>query len=232
MILCAILPRSEYVCKATGHCDIETMWSETGNPTLPGSKGTSMYENIIYDRFQGGIITITVLVTTVLLLISQIIILDRSHLALKSHCHQFPPPSKKSSSRKIGRNSNEGLFNFSRNHGSNQSSQTSGIFAKLSSHVSWIKKSGCELLANELGALSTSRILSICANIHVGYTMLVKAVWIYYVFTGGRQWFSFVLVYVALLLSAVEVGFLEKSSLTIIAKEISDDFHKNNQKVS
>ena len=67
-------------------------------------------------------------------------------------------------------------------------------------------------------------------NIHVGYTMFVIVVWIYYAFTSGGQWLSFVLIYTALFASAIEVGFLEKSSLLVICNEIIADFDKNNRK--
>jgi hypothetical protein len=209
------------------------MLSESGNPTLPGATGTSIYENLIYDRFQCGLITMTVILSTMLLLISQIIVLDKSHLALKSFSQQLPPISKKASTRKIGKNDTTNLFDFPVKYDNSQGiqiQQRNGIFAKLSSCIDWIKRGVYELLANELGALSTSRILSICANIHVVYTMFVIVVWIYYAFTSGGQWLSFVLIYTALFASAIEVGFLEKSSLLVICNDIIADFDKNNRK--
>ena len=193
-----------------------------------------MYENLIYDSFQGGLITTTVILSTMLLLISQIIVLDKSHLALKSFSQQLPPISKKASTRKLGKTDTTNISDFPAKYDNSQGiliQQRNGIFAKLSSCIDWIKKSICELLANELGALSTSRTLSICANIHVGYTMFVIVVWIYYALTSGGQWLSFVLIYTALFASAIEVGFLEKGSLLVISKEISADFQKNNRKL-
>jgi len=221
-VLCAILPRSEYICKATGHCDIEPMTFESGSLTLAGVKGRGMYNNLIYDRFQGGLIIFSLVLSTTLILIAQIITLNKSHLALKSYSNQDSSTSKKSGGGGGGRRSitaDASAFDFAGEYGNNQS-QRGGVSAKFTQSLSDLKKFGYNMFSNELGALSTSRILSIGASIHVCTTMFVIIVWVYYAMTG-RDWYTFFLIYIALFASAVEIGFLEHAALNDIAKEIS-----------
>ena len=71
VILCAILPQSEYVCKSTGHCESDTMIFElNGIPSVTGTKGQRMFNHIIQDRLSAIIITVTVALLTTLILVS------------------------------------------------------------------------------------------------------------------------------------------------------------------
>ena len=179
-----------------------------------------MHSDLIRDRLQDGLITISVLLSTTLMLISQIIVHDKSYLALKSYSKQETSTVKKSSGgsrRKPLINADINAFDFSSDY---SSSQRRGILAKIFQISENVKKYGVELFGNELGALSTSRILSIGASIHVGYTLCVVLVWIYYAASGGN-WYSFLLIYLSLFSSAVEVGYLEPSTLNDIADEIN-----------
>lgn len=87
LIVCAILPQSLYICKATGHCNVEPTIFEIGNPTviqrsygLKGNRG--MFDDLIQDRFAGHVIGISVVVVSTLMLLGQIIVLDKSSLSL------------------------------------------------------------------------------------------------------------------------------------------------------
>ncbi len=226
LLLCAILPRSEFICKASGHCDVQPMVSEIGNPTLAGVTGNRMYDNLIRDRLQDGLITATVLLTTTLLLVSQILVLDKSYLALRSFSESQDAAAslKRSSgsgggSRRKPKTLGASDFDFSRDY-NNTSQQRRGVMGKIYGMGEKVKKYCVELLSNELGALSTSRILSIGANIHVAYTLLVVVIWMHYAITGGN-WYMFFLIYLALFSSAVEVGYLDSATVYDIADTIN-----------
>jgi len=222
VLLCAILPRSEFICRATGHCDLDPMIFESGNPTLVNETGKSMYSDLIRDRFQDALITTTVIVATTLMLVSQMIVLDKSYLALKSYSKQETSAVRKSSGgskRKSLKHPDAVTFDFSGDMNGIRG-QRSGMVARIFKISESIEKYCGELFGNELGALSTSRILSIGANIHVGYTLFVIIVWIYYAASGGN-WYCFFLIYLSLFSSAVEVGYLEPSELNDIADEIN-----------
>ena len=212
LILCVVLPRSEYICKVSGHCPVNPLLSETGHASLIGAKGTRAYENLMFDHFQGFLITFTVFISTFFILLSQIIITDKSALALKSYSQQMPQVSKKSSMRKSG-NKND----FGMDYGTNTNR---GLLSEIRTLKTKLERKGLELLSNELGALSTSHILSVCARFHMIYTTIIIAVWIYYAAVmNGEDWFCFILIYAALA-SAVEVGYLEKNALAKISGEI------------
>ena len=175
-----------------------------------------MFNNLIYDRFQGGMIMFTVLLSTSLILISQIVILDKSYLALKSYTSLNP---ESTAVRKSGSGKRNSITEFSADFGKSQC-QKHGISAKISNFVGTAEKTAYNLFLNELGALSTSPLLSMASNIHVVYTLFVITMWIYHV-TTGRFWYTFFFIYISLFSSAVEIGFLEKSALTNIANEIA-----------
>lgn len=227
MILCVMLPRSEYACRVTRHCEVEPMISEMRHPTLIGVRGESMYNTLVRDTFQGGLIYLTVFVCTLIILISQMIVLNRSHLALGSYTRQLPlMPKKSNATRKVG-NKNE-ILNTLDSHGESGGCNPSlmgGIMNKISTCTDQIMKRVHDVLANELGALSTSRILAWCAGVHIAYTILIVIVWAYYAFTG-KEWHSFVLLYLALFGSSVEIGYLDKGALSNISDEIKNHIQK------
>jgi hypothetical protein len=79
LFVCAILPQSAYVCKATGHCDADTIM--TGYHV--GSDENSMFDYLIRDRATSFIIAMSVVVVTILMLVAQAVTLDKTILALK-----------------------------------------------------------------------------------------------------------------------------------------------------
>jgi hypothetical protein len=218
MVLCVMLPRSEYTCRVTRHCEVEPMISEMGHPTLIGDKGQSMYNTLVHDTFQGGLIYLTVFVCTCIILFSQMIVLNRSHLALGSYSRQIGLMPKKSSARKVG-TKNESSECDGHEESSHNQARMIGIIAKISKFSEQMMKHLHNVLANELGALSTSRILAACAGVHIVYTIVIVILWAYYAFTG-KEWKSFALLYLALFGSSVEIGYLERGVLSNVSDEI------------
>lgn len=221
VIVCALLPRTEYVCKVTGHCTIETMVFESGTPTAVDARGYRMFENLVCDQFLGFIVVSSVLFSTSVILISQVITLDKSYLALKGYVNNHESTLIGSASKKSGRKSSthaESIsfdFPIDYSYRRNQN-QSRGIVNTLQR---W-KKSGYELFSNELGALTTSRILSICANAHLAFSLFVTIAWLIFILLG-RDWYALVLVYIALFASALEIGFLDRHAMGNIAREIN-----------
>ncbi len=226
VIVCALLPRTEYVCKATGHCEIETMVFESGNPTAVEARGHRMFYTLVYDRFLGFIVVSSVLFSTSVILISQVITLDKSYLALKGYVSNHETNSSSSVMKKPGRKSNthtESItFDFPEGYNNNGNLNQSRGF--VNSLERW-KKSVYELFSNELGALTTSRVLSICANAHLTFSLLVTLTWLLFIVLG-RDWYALVLVYIALFASALEIGFLDRHALGNIAREINATYKK------
>lgn len=229
MFVCVMLPRSEYACRVTRHCEVEPMFSEVGHPTLIGGLGKSMYHTLRHDAFQGGLIYLTVLVCTCIILVSQMIVLNRSHLALGSYSRQLGWMPKKSNSRKGGNHKHEKTtcddHGESGGGGCNHTNQTDGIVAKCSTLMEQIVEQVHDVLANELGSLSTSRILAMCASVHISYTIFIVIIWAYYALSG-KEWQSFALLYLALFGSSVEIGYLEKGGLASVSDEIKNHMQK------
>mmetsp|Transcript_20384 Transcript_20384/g.30070 ORF Transcript_20384/g.30070 Transcript_20384/m.30070 type:complete len:703 (+) Transcript_20384:135-2243(+) len=229
-VVCAILPRTEYVCKATGHCSIDTLVSENGNPTAIDSSGRNMFDTLLNDRLLGFVIIAAVVFSSTVILISQAITLDKSQLALKgflrnddissglsgsSSNSNSNSNSNKRSGKKTSTNS-EITFDYGNKKDQDQNYGWSKI---TSIHEKW-KKYAYEIFSNELGALTTSRILSICANAHLGFCIFVTIIWMVYIVLG-KEWYALVLIYIALFASALEIGFLDRNVLENIAIEIS-----------
>eukprot|EP00569_Conticribra_weissflogii_P002720 CAMPEP_0171336950 /NCGR_PEP_ID=MMETSP0878-20121228/6380_1 /TAXON_ID=67004 /ORGANISM="Thalassiosira weissflogii, Strain CCMP1336" /LENGTH=941 /DNA_ID=CAMNT_0011838517 /DNA_START=32 /DNA_END=2857 /DNA_ORIENTATION=- len=93
ILLCAILPQSEIVCRFTEHCESgPVLWGPSGVVGITGrryGKGTSFltssYDTLAKDDFVTRVIIISVMITTVLLLASQMTIMNRTYLAIMGY---------------------------------------------------------------------------------------------------------------------------------------------------
>ena len=201
-------------------------------------KGRRMFDSLIHDRFLGFVIVCTVALTTALVLLSQMIILDKGRLALK--CHSIlvnqellgsgsEGGSSSSTSKRSGGGKRTSMSNTSTSsdmydnlgrYGVKGSSSSINRRTRLNQITTELKLWGCDIFSNELGALSTSRVLSICANIHITYSLFVSFALAIYAFIGWN-WYCLILVYISMFSSAMEIGFIEHSKLNTVAKEIS-----------
>ena len=222
VFVCAILPQSAYVCKATGHCDADTIVTRISF----GSDENSMFDYLIRDRVTSIIIAISVVVVTILMLVAQAVTLDKTFLSLR------------------GSVSSEAGYNYSRNHlvtatnshGNNRRSgkrnlsdagrSTSGggrYSMNDATQGSRIQKFGQWMFANELGPLSTSSILAVCSHVHTLLSLfLVLACAIYAAM--GKDWYSLVLTFIAIFISTTDIAMTDHDGLEAIAKELAQGY--------
>eukprot|EP00559_Dactyliosolen_fragilissimus_P005895 CAMPEP_0184862368 /NCGR_PEP_ID=MMETSP0580-20130426/6840_1 /TAXON_ID=1118495 /ORGANISM="Dactyliosolen fragilissimus" /LENGTH=717 /DNA_ID=CAMNT_0027360209 /DNA_START=392 /DNA_END=2545 /DNA_ORIENTATION=- len=84
VMVCAILPRTAYVCKLADHCyNNLTLMEVTGLQGITGRKAKCMFDSIVKDHFTQAIILAVVVIVSYLTLIAQMITLDRNHVALE-----------------------------------------------------------------------------------------------------------------------------------------------------
>lgn len=235
-MLCFYLPCSEYICKATGHCDIGITIFEIGPLAINGVNGRSMYDRLIYDSFLMWVIGVITILITSLVLLSSAVTLDRSYLATKAFLHQEEASgsSKKSGSKKGGE------FDFDFSEFLPQSPDVKkGPFAALKQMISNFKSHVYSVFADEVGPLSTSHILSVCSRIHLGISIFVVVIFLFYYITD-RYWHAIVVLYLSFFSSAFEIGAIDTISLQKLADIMSvsqeiavkdmDDFKENKHK--
>lgn len=216
-ILCFALPRSEYICKATGHCDIDVSIFEMGPLAVNRENGRRMYDRLIYDSFLSSVIGIITVLITSLVLLSSAVTLDRSHLAMKAYLYQEEASgsSKRSGSKKGGQFD----FDFSE-FLPPPPDVKKGTFATLKQTMDSFKAFVYSVFADEVGPLSTSRILSVCSSIHLGISIFVIILFIFY-YTTDRYWHPLVVLYLSFFSSAFEISAVDTFILHNLANDIS-----------
>ena len=240
LIVCAILPQSLYVCKATGHCNIEPTIFEIGNPTViqrdyynvQGSRG--MFDNLIQDRFAGYIIAFSVVITSAMMLLGQIVILDKSSLSLEAHSYiQGNKNNVIKSSDGHNNHRRSGGGRRATNNGNTSDNlhlwndkggnSGSGLSNDKKKHIlSDMRDFIYEIFSKELGALSTSRILSFIFCVYSAHALLVVVLAVFYSSTG-RDWYPLVLTLIAIFTAAggSDVDTADFDELEGIAGEIN-----------
>lgn len=215
VILCVILPQTEYACKATGHCYKDTALLELNSvPGMIGATSRSMYDNLMKDYVSIIIVCLSVTLVTTLILLAQAVALDKSFLALKGYMHfdatNGPRTSSTNSVKKGGKKHSSG--------NDNKDDSMLKCFYNVSSHI---HQMGASMFVNELGALSSSRILAVCSHVHVMFSLFLIVVWILYSLCG-KNCYALVLTFIAVFNSAgaMEIGLVEFDELESIAKEI------------
>lgn len=242
VILCVILPQTEYACKATGHCYKDTTLFELNSvPGMIGATSRSMYDGLVKDWVSIMIVGISVVLVTTLILLAQAVALDKSFLALKSYVYfdsinggtskgmdgsntsgSSSGSTKKGGKRYSSGNDNKNDFSFfGTREPMSWKRSTLKYLHELSNHV---YETGVSMFTNELGALSSSRILAVCSHIHVLFSLFLIVVWILYSLFG-KNCYALVLTFIAVFNSAgaMEIGLVEFDELESIAKEISID---------
>jgi len=237
LILCAILPQTEFVCKATGHCETDIMIFElNGIPSVTGVKGRSMFDNVIQDKVSAFIIAISVILVTTLILLSQAATLDRSFLARKGYIdgglnsndvgHSDGGTNGSFTKRSSGYDGMGGSGSSRRSNKKHEgtfigSTWILGRF-NFSSSLDNLRRFVNRLFANEVGALSTSRILALSSHMHLLHSMFIIFLLSIYALLG-RNFYALALTFVAVVNSsgAMDIGVLEFDELQKIADEIS-----------
>mmetsp|Transcript_22628 Transcript_22628/g.27744 ORF Transcript_22628/g.27744 Transcript_22628/m.27744 type:complete len:800 (-) Transcript_22628:122-2521(-) len=245
LIVCAILPQSSYICKATGHCTLDQMIFEMNAPPTVvltsnsvHGRGRDMFDNLIQDRFVGFIIAISVLVLSAAVLICQIVSLDKGSVSFEAYNfihaknasnntgrsisdgHNHKKGRRTSASNSSG-NGSDGLYNFGDNNGTSgsgnfdSSNKKEKIFHEIKIYV-------YKIFASELGASSSSPIIAFMFLVFVIHSMIIIMFATYY-FMVGMDWFPLVLLLIAVFTAAVgtDIDSADFDELESIAKEIN-----------
>lgn len=94
IICCSILPRTVYVCRATGHCPSDPTLSELRMIFFPSgitsaTRDDGAYESMFYsinpDRGSAILTILSVIVITGVVLLAQLVTLNKSYLAIMGH---------------------------------------------------------------------------------------------------------------------------------------------------
>lgn len=93
VFLCAVLPQTEIICRITEHCESgPLLWGPSGVVGIAGrrfGKGTSFltssYDALTKDDFATRIIIVTTVLVTVLLLVAQMTLMNRTYLAIMGY---------------------------------------------------------------------------------------------------------------------------------------------------
>ena len=240
LIVCAILPQSLYICKATGHCNIEPTIFEVGYPTIiqggnSAADKRDMFNNSIKDCLAGYVISLSVIATSAMMLLGQVVVLDKSSLSLEAY--NYNQGNKRSNNnrsndghhhRKGGggkrtNSSNGNDANSFWNDGGDRSRNNEKEKRMLSHMKNFVYRS----FSLELGALSTSRILSFVFTVYTIHSVLVVALTMFYSSTG-RDWYPLVLTLIAIFTAAggSDVDTADFEELESIAFEINSACYK------
>ncbi len=233
VIVCAIIPQSLFMCKATGHCNIEPTVFEVGDPTLiqsrSGGQVLSMFDNLIYDHLVANFITFSVMVTSLLMLLGQVVVLDRSSLSLEAH--NYVQGISTGTGKVFDSSHKRGWKKFNSSFGNeshkfrNDNLKTSGN--THSSIKKWmlfanIKNAVYECFSLEIGALSTSQTLCYIFYAYTVHALIIVLLAIFYCSTG-RDWYPLILVLFAVFTAAggSDVDTADFDELHEIAREIN-----------
>lgn len=258
VIVCAALPQSSYICKATGYCNIEPTIFEIGNPTAIDPNGihskNEMFDNIIRDHLIGKLIFVSVLVTSVSVLIGQTIVLDRSSLSLgaytylqgylsNNHSDYDGATNRKGGGRRANTGETPFVWNTdaddddttNRKGGAHRRSYPNDFM--LNDHwknfthhnqdgnrhtLSEVRNLFFGIISNELGALSTSTILSYIFSVYAVHAVLVITLTLLYSF-AGMDCYPLVLILIAIFSAAggSDVDTLDFDEIEEVANEIN-----------
>ena len=217
------------MCKATGHCNIEPTIFETGDPTIiqqghvvQGYHG--MFENLIQDRLVGNFIALSVIVTSMMMLLGQIVVLDRSSLSLEGYNYIQGYGNDGHTHKRGGKRANN-MSGSDTNHFWNDNGGNT-MYAqnneKKKSFVSDIRDYIYETFSLEMGALSTSRILSFIFGVYAVHAILVVILTLFYSIMG-KDCYPLVLSLIAIFTAAggSDVDTLDFDEIEDIANEIN-----------
>jgi hypothetical protein len=208
------------MCKVTGHCEIETTISECGNPTVIGANGESMYNSLFHDTFQATLIYVTAFVSILILLISQMVALDTSHFTFEDFSYHYR--LRKVHGKRMGIKNHSNIFEVGvgrdQNQGSDHVSKTANLVDEISKYIQ-------NMFTNDVKDLPSSGIFATCAIVQFACTILLFVTFCFYAFTG-KEWYSFVFLFLALLGSSVEIVDLEREVLTNASDEVNSQVQK------
>ena len=112
VLLCVIIPHTEFACIAAGHCSPNPyVWDLPGYLGVASSRNRvggfpgSMYEDVVFDKVISVVLALTIVIITGAILMIQVVALDRSCLASMGYMNEeINKRPDKGSGRSGGRN--------------------------------------------------------------------------------------------------------------------------------
>lgn len=280
LVCCVWLPRTAYLCRATGHCpSAMTYWELTGILHPVGitsalredyyhhhkrhsdnvndinnyqyNDSHNVFESIRPDRGSALAVVLSVVLVSVLLLVAQLLTLDRSYLAMMGYLAgewklvdkdelssmnaygaaapaPWDPRRRYKKGDLILYNTSSGGFSVG-GGSSSSSSRKSRVYMAVSSHppegppFDLFLRASHDLFRHELGHQSTSRILAVAFRIHAVFiALLVGLLALYLLRNDNTAALRTALVAnVIALHGLVRVGTTNRAELNTVAKEIA-----------
>lgn len=221
VIVCAILPQSSYICKATGYCTVEPTIFEIGDPAaILSSSSRGLFDSLIRDRLVGNIIILSVLVSTMMILLAHIVVVDRTSLSFEAINYI---QGYSTNGVRVGRraSNNSGSDSWNENNGNEKKRN---VFYTIRD---WVY----EVFSKEMGALSTSQIMSFIFNVFAIHSMTIMVLTCFY-FVSERDCYALILTLLATFTASEgsHVDAFNYGEIEEIAQEINA-LHAKDEKV-
>ena len=231
LLVCVYLPQTSFGCRVTGHCEPgAVLWDRPTSALEDHVKSgvSAMFDALPFDRVSTLTIALSVTVVTILLLLAQAVVLDKSHLSTIGYQHAgnqdvFPQHGKPSHQTTGGaKHRHKGKASET-----NTTSQL-GSLSSLDSRTADADLRTMQLIFQyELGHTSQSTVLVILTKVQL---ICVAVIFFLCCFRLFMHW-NFLAMSVALfanVLSAFAVSCLtDTTEFEIIADEIRGEMELN-----
>lgn len=201
LFCCAILPRTVYVCRATGHCPSSPAVQELSQILYPQGisepyredRGyTSMFESINPDRGSAVITILSVVVVSAVILLAQLITLNKSYLATMGHlAGEWKLVQRKgkevASQWDPRRRYKKGDMIVYSYPGFRQSIYMATTNSPEGRPFDFFLRATHDLFRHELGHQSTSEIITSIVKVHVAFMAIISCTILYYMIMGYSE---------------------------------------------
>jgi hypothetical protein len=230
VVACVLLARTELTCHATGHCPQSPTWWELAQILYRPKEEATVFSTLRSDMVATLVTLSSVVLITVLLLLAQLVTLEKSYLAIMGYisgewklvpdsaCGTTAPaqwdPRRRYKRGDLIVHSYPGFHPSIYMATSNSPEGRPFDLSLRATH---------DLFRQDLGHVSTSMVISRCSSIHRVYMMGIGILGLYYAVRGGHI-SSLATAVVANLIASfglVHVGLMDHDELQTIASEIN-----------
>lgn len=218
VFLCAWLPVTELSCIVSGICEPGSrIWKRIDAPGIGIKADISMFGFIEKHYLLNVAIGFTAAFITIILLVSQVVTLDKAYLSILGHLNGEDNEYMESHMRRTSaykKNRNE---NFIQGKGNNFEKGFAEFYLKLMS----------DIFSNEIGAQSTSRIISFFIDLNFCLSIITFALCVVCFYLDVKCLSMMMLLFANIYsgLGILRIGLLNHRRLTEVAEEINDSFY-------
>lgn len=216
VFLCAILPMSELVCAVTGRCEPgPRLWERIGMPGVKGTKpDLTMFSFIRKDYVFCFGVAISAAIITVLLLLSQVVTLDKAYLSIMGYISTGESDFSEASSRR-----GTGGHRKNRRSDTTQAKLTFDRGGFSEHYLQFVNK----LFSNELGPQSSSNIISHAIDWHFKLILFLAGTCAVYFYLKYNCAAAAFLLWANIIASvgAAEIGLVDFKEFQKIGEDIS-----------